>query len=159
VAAALGAATAPGRLEVVRRRPLVVLDGAHNPDAAVALMVTLREAFTWDRLHLVMAMFEDKDVEAVTRELAGVADRAYVSETEGARSAAADRVADGLRNGGAADVQTFPTVEGALETALAEAGEDDLILVTGSFYTVGDARRFLADGPNPPKERSQKGTP
>jgi folylpolyglutamate synthase/dihydropteroate synthase len=159
VAAALGAATAPGRLEVVRRRPLIVLDGAHNPDATAALVDTLREAFTWQRLHLVAAMFGDKDVEVVTAELATVTDKAYVSETSSSRSAKADRVADGLRNGGLTDVQTFSTVEDALRSALEAAGDDDLILVTGSFYTVGDARRLLAAGSNPPEERSQRGTP
>ncbi|HEX2267430.1 MAG TPA: nucleoside-diphosphate kinase, partial [Actinomycetota bacterium] len=61
---ALSEVKTPARLEVVRRRPLVVLDGAHNPDAGNALVHTLTEEFTWSRLHLVIAMFRDKDVES-----------------------------------------------------------------------------------------------
>jgi folylpolyglutamate synthase/dihydropteroate synthase len=137
-------------VEVVRRRPLMVLDGAHNPDAAAALTATLREAFQWDRLHLVVGMFEDKAVEVVAEELATVADVAYVSPNSSPRSARADRVAEGLRAGGVTDVKSFTTVEGAVESALDAAGEDNLILVTGSFYTVGDARRFLASVSAPP---------
>jgi dihydrofolate synthase/folylpolyglutamate synthase len=144
VSAALGAITVPGRLEVAGRRPLIVLDGAHNPDAAEALAATIREAFQWQRLHLVAAMFGDKAIEEVTAILGPIADAAYVSPNSGSRSASADRVAEGLRSGGVTDVQSFASVEGALKSALDAADEDDLILVTGSFYTVGDARRVLA---------------
>jgi dihydrofolate synthase/folylpolyglutamate synthase len=143
VSAAVGAASVPGRVEVVQ-------DGAHNPDAAAALTATLREAFQWDRLHLVVGMFEDKAVEVVAEELATVADVAYVSPNSSPRSARADRVAEGLRAAGVTDVKSFTTVEGAVESSLAAAGEDDLVLVTGSFYTVGDARRFLASVSAPP---------
>src|SRR5207237_6107461 len=79
VGAALGSASTPGRLEVAGRRPLVVLDGAHNPDAARALAIAVGESFQWERLHLIVAMFEDKDVEAVTELLAPLASSAYVT--------------------------------------------------------------------------------
>src|SRR5262249_41238831 len=62
VAEALGGARSPGRIEVVQRRPLIVLDGAHNPAAAEALAEALRETFTWDRLHLVVAGFSNHDI-------------------------------------------------------------------------------------------------
>jgi dihydrofolate synthase/folylpolyglutamate synthase len=159
VAAALGAATAPGRIEVVRRRPLIVLDGAHNPDAAAALVEALREAFTWNRLHLVVAMFEDKAVGEVAGILGSLSDVAYATRNQSPRSASADQVAEGLRAGGVTDIETFTTVEDALQAASAHAGEDDLILVTGSFYTVGEARRLLAAGPNPPERGTERGAP
>ena len=73
VRAALASAGTPGRLEVAAGHPTVVLDGAHNPDAAAALVDAVREAFIWDRLHLVVGMFEDKDVEAVASILAPLA--------------------------------------------------------------------------------------
>ena len=60
VGAALGSASTPGRLEVAGRRPLVVLDGAHNPDAARALAIAVGESFQWERLHLIVAMFEEE---------------------------------------------------------------------------------------------------
>jgi dihydrofolate synthase/folylpolyglutamate synthase len=153
VGVALGAASAPGRVEVAGRHPLLVLDGAHNPDAAANLSETIRDSFRWDRLHLVVGMFEDKAVEVVTKELAPLTDVGYVSQNSSPRSAGVDRVAEGLRAGGVTDVQTFDTVEGAVQSALAAAGEDDLILVTGSFYTVGDARRALASVSSPPESR------
>jgi dihydrofolate synthase / folylpolyglutamate synthase len=143
---ALSTASSPGRIEVVGRRPLVVLDGAHNPDAAEALPAALQEAFQWDRLHLVMAMFGDKDVETVAKLIGPLADRAYVTVNSSPRSAPAERVAEALRDAGPAELETFASVEEAAMAARAAAGRDDVILVTGSFYTVADARPLFVGG-------------
>jgi dihydrofolate synthase/folylpolyglutamate synthase len=137
-------ATSPGRLEVVSRSPLVVLDGAHNPDAAEALAAALEEAFTWSRLHLVAAMFEDKDVERVIGLLAPLADLGYAASTDNQRAASTARLAEAMERAGLADVERFAAVPEAVRSAVDRAEEDDLILVTGSFYTVGDARPLFS---------------
>ncbi|MFM8998807.1 MAG: bifunctional folylpolyglutamate synthase/dihydrofolate synthase [Actinomycetota bacterium] len=139
---ALGTATSPGRVEVVGRRPLVVLDGAHNPAAAAALAETLPEVFTWDRLHLVVAAFADKDVAGILAPLAPLADRTYAAANSNPRSRTADEMATLLSAAGAPG-ERFASVAEALAAARASAGEGDLILVTGSLYTVADARRAL----------------
>jgi dihydrofolate synthase/folylpolyglutamate synthase len=138
--AALGAVTSPGRIEVVARRPAVVLDGAHNPDAATALVAALSEAFRWGKLHLVVGMFADKDVEEVTRLLAPVATRGYACRSSSRRAAPPERIAEALRAAGVADVSEFDSVAAAADAARDAATPGDLILVTGSFYTVADAR-------------------
>ena len=148
VAQAFEAVTSPGRVEVVSRHPLVILDGAHNPDAAEALVEAVREAFHWERLHLVAGMFEDKDVEEVIRRLAPLADRGYACLSSSGRAASPERVAEAMRGAGLADVDTFGSVASAVESARSEASAEDLILVTGSFYTVGDARP-LFEGARP----------
>jgi dihydrofolate synthase / folylpolyglutamate synthase len=140
VGAALGAVTSPGRLEVVGRRPLVVLDGAHNPDATSALTEALTESFTWERMHLVIGMFADKDVEAVTRLIAPLAARGYACRSSSPRAAPTDRVERALKEAGLADVAAFDSINEAVEAARSEATKGDLILVTGSFYTVAEAR-------------------
>ncbi len=140
----LGSATSPGRLEVVGRRPLVVLDGAHNPAAAEALATALPETFAGDRLHLVMAVFKDKDLDGIVRALAPLADAGYASAVDSVRARPASDVADALAAAGVA-TETFGSVAGALDAARAAASEDDLILVTGSLYTVADARRVVAE--------------
>ncbi len=137
---ALANVTSPGRMEVVGRRPLVVLDGAHDPDAATALIGALTESFRWDRLHLVLALFADKDVEGVTRPLATVIDRAYVARNSSPRAAPVERVAAALAAAGVGGVESFETVADAVGAARAAAEEGDIIVVTGSFYTVADAR-------------------
>lgn len=143
---AVGGATSPGRLEVVARHPLVVLDGAHNPQAAEALAAALPEAFAWERLHLVIGVFSNKDLEAIAEHLAPLADRAYACRTASVRARPAEEVAAAFSSRGVA-TQSFGSVAEALEAARAAADETDLILVTGSLYTVADARRALLEEP------------
>jgi dihydrofolate synthase / folylpolyglutamate synthase len=137
---ALAGATAPGRLEVVDRHPLVVLDGAHNPDAARALAEALPEAFVWRRLHLVIGVLETKDVAGIVEALAPRVTRAHAAPNSNPRTLPAERTAEACRAAGIEEVEVHPSVAEALEAARAGADEDDLILVTGSLYTVADAR-------------------
>ncbi len=142
---ALAGTSSPGRLEVISRRPLVILDGAHNPAGAQALALTLPEAFTWDRLHLVIGVSANKDVEGIAASLAPLASRAYATRNSSERSGDTDRMASALEAAGVM-AQRFDSVESALAAARADSATGDLILVTGSLYTVADARRAL-EGP------------
>jgi dihydrofolate synthase / folylpolyglutamate synthase len=146
VRVALASASSPGRLEVVSRQPLIVLDGAHNPAGARALAAALPEAFTWDRLHLVLAVSANKDVEGIARELAPLADRVYATRNRSERSADTARTLSALEALGA-DVRETRSVADAIAAARADAAEGDVILVTGSLYTVADARRALSEEP------------
>jgi dihydrofolate synthase/folylpolyglutamate synthase len=143
---ALGDATSPGRLEVVARRPLVVLDGAHNPAAARALAEALPDVFAWDRLHLVMGVFADKDLDGIVDPLAPLADAGYATATDSVRARPPREVADAMAAHGIA-TEPYATVRDALDAAGSAASDGDLILVTGSLYTVADARRALAEDP------------
>jgi dihydrofolate synthase/folylpolyglutamate synthase len=142
---ALEGASSPGRLEVVGRRPLIVLDGAHNPAAAEALAEALPEAFAWERLHLVIAAFSNKDLDGVADRLAPLADVVYAATTEHIRARPVEEIDSAFASRGVA-AQRFPSVEAALDAARVAATASDLILVTGSLYTVADARRALLEG-------------
>jgi dihydrofolate synthase/folylpolyglutamate synthase len=146
VRSALSAAKSPGRLEVVARRPTIVVDGAHNPAGAEALVSALTEAFGWSRLHLVVAISANKDVDGIVAALAPLADRAYAARNASTRSAVGERVAQSLASA-RVPVEAFGSVAEALQAARDSAGADDLILVTGSLYTVADARRALGKAP------------
>jgi dihydrofolate synthase/folylpolyglutamate synthase len=142
---ALAGVRSPGRLEVVSRHPLVVLDGAHNPDAARALAPSLSEAFAWEHLHLVIGVLETKDVAGILEPLAPRATTAYACANSNPRSLDPDRMAAACRAAGLA-TRTYGSVSEALDAAEASAAEEDLILVTGSLYTVADARpRYRED--------------
>jgi dihydrofolate synthase / folylpolyglutamate synthase len=143
---ALGAATSPGRLEVAARRPLVILDGAHNPAAAGALAEALPDTFTWDRLHLVLGVFADKDLEGIVSPLAPLADAGYATAVDSVRARSPREVADAMALHGIA-TEPFSSVPDALDAAARTASDGDLILVTGSLYTVADARRALLEDP------------
>lgn len=145
VAAALGSVHVPGRLEIVGRRPLVVCDGAHNIAASTAVRDALREAFSYERLILVAGMVDTKLVEDVLAVWAPLVDRSFVTAPDTERAAAPERLASALRDAGlpADRVVAVAGVGEALGRALGEAGEEDLVLVFGSFYTVGEARTWL----------------
>lgn len=152
LAAALGSVSLPGRIEVAGRRPLVVLDGGHNPESAHAVKDAVREAFAYERLVLVVGMLEDKLVEDVLDIWAGVPDLTIVTAPADDRAAPPDRVKAALEAAGGrtGSVLVVEGVAAALDRAIGEAGTEDLVLVFGSFYTVGEARaRLRATGSLP----------
>jgi dihydrofolate synthase/folylpolyglutamate synthase len=132
----------PGRLEVAGRHPTIVLDGAHNPAGAEALSVALREFFPRERLHLVLSISANKDVAGIAAQLAPLADVVYAARNESERSADAASIAEAFDAQGVAVTVAGSVAEG-LAAARAAAAADDLICVTGSLYTVADARRAL----------------
>jgi dihydrofolate synthase/folylpolyglutamate synthase len=83
----------------------------------------------------------NKDVEGVVRPLAEIADVVYATRNDSVRSAEPDEVA---RAASPATVEVLPSVADAIAAARAAAGPGDLVLVTGSLFTVGDAKRVLA---------------
>ena len=132
----------PARVEVVRRQPLVVVDGAHNPDAAEALVAAMDESFTWDRLVLVMGMLGDKDVTAVCGVVAPLADVTIAASPASTRAYPAEQLAKEMERLGKETI-VEPTVSRAVDRALEIATSADCVLVTGSFVTSGEAREAL----------------
>jgi dihydrofolate synthase/folylpolyglutamate synthase len=143
---ALGGATAPGRMEVVGRQPLIVLDGAHNAAAARALADAMPEAFAGERLHLVMAVFSNKDLDAIADALSPLADAGYAASTDSVRARPAEEIERALSSRGV-PTTPFASVADAIAAARTAADDGDIILVTGSLYTVADARRALLGTP------------
>jgi dihydrofolate synthase/folylpolyglutamate synthase len=137
----------PGRFEVVRERPALVLDGAHNPQAASVLASAIDDAFPTARPVVVLGVLSDKDAEGIIGALAPVADRFVVTRPASARALpAAELAAEVRRVTGVAPV-VEPDVRRALETARELAGERGVV-VTGSLYTVGEARALLRRRPS-----------
>ena len=138
----LRTAVSPGRLEVLSRRPLLVLDGAHNPAGAQALASSFPEAFTARRLYVIVGVSADKDVAGIARALRPLDGAFIATRYEGARAADPEVLAAALRDAGA-DATVATSLLEAIEDARANADESDAILVTVSLYTVAEARRSL----------------
>jgi dihydrofolate synthase / folylpolyglutamate synthase len=134
---------APGRLEVVEHDPSVILDGAHNPDGARALADAMREFFRWKRLHLVIAVSANKDLEGMVDALAPITDVVFATRNDSVRSAEAQAVAAAFEARDV-DVEIQSSVAVGIEAARAAAAKDDVILVAGSLFTVADAKRALS---------------
>ena len=128
----------PGRFEVVERDPLVVLDGAHNPDGAACVAETLAE-FSVESLHLVVGALSEKDHRGIAAALPD-ADRVTVCEPANDRAERTEVLAQAFERETDAPVETHPDVAGAVGTALDHADPGDAVLVTGSLSTVAEAR-------------------
>ncbi len=157
VRAGFAAVRSPGRLEVVRRGPTVLLDAAHNPAGAGALAQALATDFSFERLVAVLGMLGDKDARGVLERLEPVVDQVVVTASTSPRALDADVLgALAAEVFGADRVSVAPRLPDALDEAIALAEVGGAlggtgVLVTGSVVTVGEARALLrrarADGP------------
>jgi dihydrofolate synthase/folylpolyglutamate synthase len=132
----------PGRLQIASRNPVMILDGAHNPGAIRCLSEAIRRGFQYKRLMLVLGVMEDKDVRGILRRIVPMADYVFFTRPEYYRAAAPEtlmREASPLGKPG--EIQ--PTLAGAIRKAQTMAKREDLILITGSLFTVGEAMAFL----------------
>lgn len=147
VRSGLEAASWPGRIEVVRREPAVtVLDGAHNGDSAAKLMAAVREEFPGrGPMALIFAAAADKDVDGILREL--VPHSALVVATESGNPRRLDPriLAELAKSNGAKKVVIKRDMKDAFEAAWAAAGANGIVLVTGSLYLVGRAKKFFSE--------------
>ena len=133
----LRTAQVPGRFQRIARAPEIILDVAHNPEAARALAATLREQPVTGRTLAVVGMLADKDAAAVFAALRDEVDAWWTCTPASPRALEAAALAAVLRaQAGAAPVSVQPDVNAALAEARSAAREDDRILVFGSFYTV-----------------------
>jgi dihydrofolate synthase/folylpolyglutamate synthase len=152
VRAAFAKVTSPGRLEVVRRNPAVILDAAHNPGGAEATAQAISEEFTFEHLVGVFAAMKDKDVRGVLEAFEPVFDEIVVTRNSTLRSMPLEELAALAEEVfGEERVTSVERLDDAIDRALAlaESGVPDPslggagVLVTGSVVTAGDAGRLL----------------
>jgi dihydrofolate synthase/folylpolyglutamate synthase len=136
----------PGRFEVLRRNPLVIVDGAHNPDGARTAAAALDDlAVRGDRI-LVVGMNRDRDAVELLEALdARQASRLVATAAPWVRAKPAEEVAAAAASLGIEAV-AVPDIDQALATALQGAGRDDVVLVVGSLHVIGPARKLLVGG-------------
>lgn len=128
----------PGRLQVVSRQPLVVVDGAHNPGAVRQMGESIRQYFEFDRLVLVVGMSNDKDMPAIVAELVPLTDCVVATCSRHPRARVPETLADEFARQGIR-VHVTHSLQAALSEAVSLAGERDLIGVVGSLFVVAEA--------------------
>lgn len=145
VRAGFAAVSWPGRMELLpmAEGKLVLLDAAHNPAKCRALAEAVRQYFPGRSVSLVLGALADKNVEEMARPLLELAGRTWVTTPESPRQMPAERLAEVCAQLGFPGARVVPSVTAAVDAALAASGPSDLVVITGSFYTVGPARRHL----------------
>ena len=128
----------PGRLQVLRREPLLVVDGAHNGESAIRLGESIREYFNYKRLLLIIGVSSDKDLDGMLQELAPLADVIIATRSRHPRALSLDALVKRLGKNRDKSIESS-SVADAIHRALQMAGRDDLICVTGSLFVVAEA--------------------
>lgn len=127
-----------GRVHVLSERPIIVVDGAHNPGAAAVLADAVKKDFTYKRLILVLGVMKDKDINSIVKEIAGMADHIICSSPEYYRSASPEELYS-IVSGYSKKVEIIKSLPKAIDKARKLSKPDDMILITGSLFTVGEA--------------------
>lgn len=143
----VAAVRVPGRLEVVKEEPTVVVDGAHNPHAARALAAALQESFRFRDVIVVFGCLDDKDVDGLLEGIAPVTSHLVLTPAPSGRAADVGRMraaAERILGPRGVHVEVAEDVAGALDLAMSITGATDAVVVTGSITTVGAAREHLA---------------
>lgn len=133
----------PGRLEIVQRDPLVVLDCAHNPAAAKVLRDTISDGtFSFNRLFLVLGIMMDKDFKTLISKLAPLADKIVLTQPRMDRAASPQVLYEEVKKYHK-ETETVHDVKEAVSLALSLAQREDMVCITGSIVTVGEARELF----------------
>ena len=134
-----------GRLEIVCKHPLVILDGAHNLIAARNLAKYLAENLAGRRLTLVIGILGDKPYRSMLNSLLPDCSRAIITRAQSQRALKPEKLY-AIAKKSLADVSIIPDVAAAVRNAIETAGSDDVICVAGSLYVVGEAKEAIEKG-------------
>ncbi len=145
LAEGLSEATSPGRLQLVGVSPTVLVDAAHNPHGARALVVALRESFDFDEWGVVLGVLDDKDADGIVAAVAPIATHVFATAPDSERASDADRIAD-LAESHDLPATVHTDVAAAAEAARAWAAASDrrAVVIAGSVVLAGEALAVAA---------------
>ena len=141
----------PGRLQVLRERPLLVVDGAHNDYSMARLREAVKKYFTFNRLFLIFGLSIDKEAAGMTKELAPLQPEVILATSNHPRAMPATSMVRSWQEQGI-EPSVCPDVPQALIQAQAQAGDGDLILATGSLFIVAEVIEYV-------RSQKQEGKP
>lgn len=139
----------PGRLEVMGRNPMILLDGAHNLQGIISLKEALKKYFSFDRLVLVMGVLKDKQVEEMCRTIMPMADRIVAASPDSDRALPAEDLGK-IASLYCSSVEASENIDDAFNKGMSMTGTGDLLLFCGSLYMIGHIRTILEEHKNGP---------
>ena len=147
IARGLRETAVPGRFQIIREKPLIIVDVAHNPQAARVLAANLVETPVRGRSHAIVGMLADKDAATALAALQGRFDVWHVATLDGWRGTPAERLAAVIRElDSEAEVILYPSPAMAMHAVQGSAAESDRIVAFGSFHTVAGVMNALGYG-------------
>ncbi len=150
----LAATELPGRMEQVWDRPRVIIDGAHNAHSIQALIRALGAHISYDSLVMIFGCGQDKDVRGMLKQISLGADKIIFTRAKNnPRACEPSELQSRFADISGKMVQTADNFKDALKLAASAVSREDLIVITGSFYLVGEARKYFLDQANKPRPR------
>ncbi|AWK51845.1 bifunctional folylpolyglutamate synthase/dihydrofolate synthase [Clostridium beijerinckii] len=131
-----------GRLEVLGKKPTIVIDGAHNIDGIKALRKNIEKYFKYNKIYLLLGILADKQVKEMIEEIAEVAEKIYALTPHSERAELSEDLKNEILKYNSNTI-ALESYEEAFLLALKEAKEEDLILISGSLYMIGDMRKII----------------
>ncbi|MGL5821359.1 MAG: bifunctional folylpolyglutamate synthase/dihydrofolate synthase [Sarcina sp.] len=131
-----------GRMEIMKKNPLVVIDGAHNIDGIKAIKNSVEKYFNYNKIILILGILSDKDVEGMVKTISELSDNIILTEPHSERAGGSEQMISYLE----AENKHYERIleyDKAYERALEIASDDDLILICGSLYMIGDMRKVI----------------
>ncbi len=129
-----------GRMQVINKRPLTFLDCAHNEEGIENLVENLKLLYPCRKLVFVVSILRDKNFHQMITEMGGIAKRIYIAKNTSDRAADPHQQADIVHSSGI-NCSVCSSVINAYRQAVADSFDDDVIVVTGSIYTVSEVLR------------------
>ena len=134
----------PGRMELISEDPVVLLDGEHNPMGMKMLKKTLEQDFTYDKLILVIGILKDKDIKHMLSAIISVSDVIVATESNNPRACKSEELKSKIQElGFEKKLFVKSSISGAIMHAKLLANKKDMICISGSLFTVGEARSYL----------------
>jgi len=144
----------PGRMEFMHEKPRVLIDGAHNASSIAALIKSLGAHVQYDSLVMVFGCGQDKDVNGMLEQVALGADKIIFTHAKGnPRAVEETELLNKFNHLSGKMAQAADNLPDALKLAARAVSREDLIVVTGSFYLAGEARKFFLDAAGKPRPR------
>lgn len=131
-----------GRLEVLGRKPTILIDGAHNIDAIKSLKRNVEKYFKYNKIYLLLGILADKQVKEMIEEITPMAEKVYALTPHSERAELSEDLKIEIQKCNS-NVVAMENYEEAFLLALKEANEEDLILISGSLYMIGDMRKSI----------------
>lgn len=145
IASGIASVNWPGRLQILRRRPWVIVDGAHNGDSIRRLVTAIRQYFAFDKAIVIFGASSDKNIAGMVTELVLFPDCIIVTRSKHPRAVAVERLTEEFSS---KDVipEVSGSVEAAVERALSIARPEDLVCATGSLFLVAEVMAYMSKG-------------
>jgi dihydrofolate synthase/folylpolyglutamate synthase len=140
----IAAAAHPGRMEIICEKPMILLDGAHNPDGMSMLANALKTDFSYKQLLFIFGVLKDKDINTMVSTIIPLADIVFVTKSMNPRAYDPLLLKEKIEKiDPTKKVFIEVSIPGAIDHAKQLAKRKDLICISGSLFTVGEARRYL----------------